>query len=121
MTEMPSVRYAKSGGIHIAYMSVGTGPEEFLWTPGASSNVEDFCQWNLDFVEALSRHGRITWFDKRGTGMSDRDASFTFEERMDDIRAVKDLTVGSGFKYADRGTHALKGLDDEWHIYAAAV
>jgi len=33
---------------------------------------------------------RVTWFDKRGTGASDGVANCTFEERLDDIRAVMD-------------------------------
>jgi class 3 adenylate cyclase len=33
---------------------------------------------------------------------------------------VKDLVAGSGLKFADRGTHLLKGLPDEWHLYAVA-
>ena len=31
---------------------------------------------------------------------------------------VKDLVVGSGLEFADRGTHALKGAPEEWHLYA---
>jgi len=34
-------------------------------------------------------------------------------------RTVKDLVAGSGIKFEDRGEHALKGVPDEWHIYAA--
>lgn len=33
---------------------------------------------------------------------------------------VKDLVVGSGLNFADRGLHPLKGVPDEWRIYAAA-
>jgi class 3 adenylate cyclase len=32
---------------------------------------------------------------------------------------VKDLLVGSGIELNDRGTHELKGVPDEWHLYAA--
>jgi class 3 adenylate cyclase len=32
---------------------------------------------------------------------------------------VKDLVAGSGFTFEDRGTHVLKGVPDEWRIYAA--
>ena len=32
---------------------------------------------------------------------------------------VKDLLVGSGIEFDDRGTHELKGVPDEWHLYAA--
>jgi class 3 adenylate cyclase len=33
---------------------------------------------------------------------------------------VKELVVGSGLEFADRGTHALKGAPGEWHLYAVA-
>jgi class 3 adenylate cyclase/pimeloyl-ACP methyl ester carboxylesterase len=33
---------------------------------------------------------------------------------------VKDLVVGSGITLVDRGTHALKGVPNEWHLYAVA-
>jgi pimeloyl-ACP methyl ester carboxylesterase len=33
---------------------------------------------------------------------------------------VKDLVAGSGIKFVDRGVHELKGVPDEWHLYAAA-
>lgn len=31
---------------------------------------------------------------------------------------VKDLTVGSGIAFEDRGGHALKGIPGEWHLFA---
>jgi class 3 adenylate cyclase len=31
---------------------------------------------------------------------------------------VKDLVVGSGLRFVDRGRHALKGVPDEWALYA---
>jgi pimeloyl-ACP methyl ester carboxylesterase/class 3 adenylate cyclase len=31
---------------------------------------------------------------------------------------VKDLVVGSGIEFADRGRHALKGVPGEWQLYA---
>ena len=32
---------------------------------------------------------------------------------------VKDLVAGSGIGFADRGTHVLKGIPGEWHMFAA--
>ena len=32
-------------------------------------------------------------------------------------RTVKDLVVGAGFEFDDRGTHTLKGVPDEWQVY----
>jgi class 3 adenylate cyclase len=31
---------------------------------------------------------------------------------------VKDLVVGSGLRFEDRGTHILKGIPDEWRLFA---
>jgi class 3 adenylate cyclase len=33
-------------------------------------------------------------------------------------QVVKDLSSGSGLRFADRGTHALKGVEGEWQLYA---
>ena len=33
---------------------------------------------------------------------------------------VKDLVVGSGIQFAERGTHELKGVPGEWRLYAVA-
>jgi class 3 adenylate cyclase/pimeloyl-ACP methyl ester carboxylesterase len=35
-------------------------------------------------------------------------------------RTVKDLITGSGIALVDRGTHELKGIPDEWHLYAVS-
>jgi pimeloyl-ACP methyl ester carboxylesterase/class 3 adenylate cyclase len=31
---------------------------------------------------------------------------------------VKDLVAGSGIRFADRGSHVLKGVPDEWRVFA---
>jgi class 3 adenylate cyclase len=31
---------------------------------------------------------------------------------------VKDLVAGSGIAFGDRGSHVLKGLADEWRVFA---
>ncbi len=31
---------------------------------------------------------------------------------------VKDLVIGSGLRFSDRGPHSLKGVPDEWRLYA---
>jgi class 3 adenylate cyclase len=33
---------------------------------------------------------------------------------------VKDLVAGSGIEFADRGRQQLKGISDEWRLFAAA-
>ena len=34
-------------------------------------------------------------------------------------RTVKDLVIGSGIRFDDRGTHSLKGVPDDWQLFAA--
>jgi class 3 adenylate cyclase/pimeloyl-ACP methyl ester carboxylesterase len=34
---------------------------------------------------------------------------------------VKDLVAGSGLEFEDRGTHELKGVPDEWRLYAVST
>ena len=34
---------------------------------------------------------------------------------------VKDLVVGSGIEFGDRGVHTLKGVPGDWHLYAVSV
>jgi len=33
---------------------------------------------------------------------------------------VKDLVVGSGIEFEDRGLHSLKGVPGDWHLFAVA-
>ncbi len=94
---MPETRYAKSDGVNVAYQVVGEGPFDLVLAPGSVSHVE--LGWNVPsharLLRGLAEFSRLILFDKRGTGMSDRlSESMTFEQRMDDIRAVMDA-VGS--------------------------
>jgi class 3 adenylate cyclase/pimeloyl-ACP methyl ester carboxylesterase len=94
--EVPETRYAKSGDVNIAYQVVGDGPFDLIHVPPFVSNLE--LQWEdpaeRRYFERLASFCRLIMFDKRGTGLSDRVAVATLEERMDDLRAVMD-DVGS--------------------------
>jgi class 3 adenylate cyclase len=35
-------------------------------------------------------------------------------------QTVKDLVAGSGLRFDDRGSHDLKGVEGEWHLYAVS-
>jgi len=35
-------------------------------------------------------------------------------------RTVRDLTAGAGLHFEDRGTHTLKGIPEDWQLYALA-
>jgi hypothetical protein len=36
-------------------------------------------------------------------------------------RTVKDLVVGSGIEFSERGTHELKGVPDRWPLFAVSA
>ena len=93
----PETKYARSGDVNIAYQVVGKGPLDLIYVPGFVSNLETY--WDeprtAHFLERLASFSRLIWFDKRGTGLSDRSVPVpTLEQRMDDVRGVMDA-VGS--------------------------
>jgi pimeloyl-ACP methyl ester carboxylesterase/class 3 adenylate cyclase len=93
MQQFPETRYAQSGDVSIAYQVTGSGPVDLIMTPGFVSHL-DHCWEEPSFSRCLQRMAafcRLIRFDKRGTGLSDRDAGIpSLEQRMDDIRAVMD-------------------------------
>jgi class 3 adenylate cyclase len=91
------IRYARSGGVAIAYQVVGEKETDLLYVHGWVSNL--VYGWEIphyrDFYERLAESFRLILFDKRGTGLSDLGGHFpALETRMDDVRAVLDA-VGS--------------------------
>jgi class 3 adenylate cyclase len=87
------VRYARSGGVAIAYQVVGEAERDLVFVPDYCSNLVygwESPYWR-PFYERLAKSFRLILFDKRGTGLSDRGGSFpTLETRMEDVRAVLD-------------------------------
>ncbi len=89
----PDTKYAKSGGVNIAYQATGKGNVELVFVPGWVSHIE--YAWEepsfAPFLERLASFSRLILLDRRGTGLSDPvDRLPTLEERMDDICAVMD-------------------------------
>ncbi len=76
---------------------MGDGPVDLVYASGWLSNIDivwEHSGYNR-LLTRLSERCRLILFDKRGTGMSDRDVGApTLEERTDDIRAVMNA-VGS--------------------------
>ena len=85
------IRYARNGGVAIAYQVVGAGEVDLVWVPGFGSNLVyhwESPHWR-GFYERLARSFRLILLDKRGTGLSDHGSQFaTLETRMEDLRAV---------------------------------
>ncbi|MBD0338301.1 MAG: adenylate/guanylate cyclase domain-containing protein [Thermoleophilia bacterium] len=89
--------YARSGDVNIAYQVVGEGPLDLVLVPGWVSHLD--VDWEgpelAYFLRRLAGFSRLIRFDKRGTGLSDRNVGLPdLETRMDDVRAVMDA-VGS--------------------------
>jgi class 3 adenylate cyclase/pimeloyl-ACP methyl ester carboxylesterase len=93
--QAPDVKYARSGGVAIAYQAIGEGPLDLVFVP-FFGNIRWAWEQPLfaRFLERLASFSRLILFDKRGTGLSDRPRVLTLETQMDDIRAVLDA-VGS--------------------------
>lgn len=93
----PKTQYTKSGDVNVAYQVFGEGQFDLVFVYGFVSHL-DF-QWTdpafTSLLTRLASFSRVIVFDKRGTGLSDPvGAAPTFDERMDDVRAVMDA-VGS--------------------------
>ena len=138
-----SIRYARSGGLHVAYQDSGAGPPDLRLVPDGVIPIESMGELPA-FDRSLRRlesFARVIRFDRRGMGLSDptpQSSPPTLERWMEDAIAVLDavesertallgmaeggfvtaLLAGSGIGFDDRGTHELKGVPDEWHLFA---
>ncbi len=95
--DIPETRYTKTtDGTHIAYKVVGDGPFDIVFAPSSYvSNVELMWDWSFtrSLLTGLAARGRLIFFDRRGTGLSDKvtgDHLPTLEARAEDIHAVMD-------------------------------
>lgn len=91
--DVPPITYATQGDLSIAYQVVGSGPIDIVWVPGLIGHLE--LEWEdprtASLYRRLASFARLIKFDKRGTGLSDRDVGTpTLEQRMDDVRIVMD-------------------------------
>jgi class 3 adenylate cyclase/pimeloyl-ACP methyl ester carboxylesterase len=92
-TWMPETGYARNGEVHIAYQVFGEGEITFVGLPGIVSNIEVL--WEdpeaRRWLTGIASFARIVHYDKRGQGMSDRDAGVpTLDDRLGDLTAVLD-------------------------------
>lgn len=95
----PETRYARHGGLHLAYQVLGKGPPDVLFVDQWFSHMDG--QWDVppmaDLLERLASFSRLILFDNRGSGLSDpvpTAALPTIDEWVEDIPVVLDA-VGS--------------------------
>jgi len=88
----PRTRYARSGGVSIAFQVAGDGPHDLLLVNSWVSQMEHL--WTEPRVarmfDRVTTFARLIQFDRRGSGMSDRVPPAPLEEQMDDVLAVLD-------------------------------
>ena len=103
----PSVRYAHSGELSIAYQVWGEGAVNLVVGGPLVSHLEIFWEHPLlaDWYERLGGFARCLGFDRRGAGASDPvEGAPSLEQQMDDLIAVLDA--------ADFRQTALLGTGD---------
>jgi DNA-binding SARP family transcriptional activator/pimeloyl-ACP methyl ester carboxylesterase len=71
---VPTTRYVKGAGVHLAYQTYGSGELDILIMPGFVSHVERVWEHPAcrAFMVSLMALGRLILFDRRGVGLSDR-------------------------------------------------
>jgi pimeloyl-ACP methyl ester carboxylesterase len=71
---VPTTRYVKGSGVHLAYQTYGSGALDILVMPGFVSHVERVWEHpaSRTFLASLMKLGRLIVFDRRGIGLSDR-------------------------------------------------
>ncbi len=96
MTLEPTLGYADSGGVNIAYAVIGSSDLDLVVVPGFISHLMMLAEPPAARIgERLTSFARVIAYDKPGTGLSDPVTTApTLDDRMDQIRAVMDA-VGS--------------------------
>jgi DNA-binding SARP family transcriptional activator/pimeloyl-ACP methyl ester carboxylesterase len=92
-SDPPATRYARGGGVHLAFQTYGAGPIDVLLLAGFVSHVER--AWEeprcRTFLSSFAAMGRLILLDRRGVGLSDR-IGFTpsVDATAEDIGTVLD-------------------------------
>lgn len=91
--DRPSTRFVGIGAVSIAYQIMGNGPRTVLGIPGFAQNID--LLWDEPharrFLERFASFSTLVHFDKRGTGLSDREIPLpTLEQRAEEALAVMD-------------------------------
>ena len=98
MSGVTPIRYAHNGDVSIAYAIAGDGPIDLLFMGGFISHLEIGLELEQarTFLDRLCSFARVIAFDKRGMGLSDRDAGeYTIENVVEDAIAVLDAVGAS--------------------------
>jgi pimeloyl-ACP methyl ester carboxylesterase len=88
------IHYVANGDTSIAYTVFGEGEIDVICVGGFVGHLEIFMELPQAraFFDRLGSFSRLIMFDKRGMGLSDRNAEYTIEGVAEDILAVLDAT-----------------------------
>jgi pimeloyl-ACP methyl ester carboxylesterase len=124
---VPTTRYVKGAGVHLAYQTYGSGELDILIAPGFVSHVERLWEYPScrAFLVALMAFGRIIIFDRRGVGLSDRvGSSPSVEVTNEDIGTVLRATQTRRvvlFGYSEGGPACIKFAVDQPRLVAGLI
>ena len=93
VSDWSPIRYARNGDVAIAFSEIGSGDVDVLVIGGFVTHLEIVPTLPIAarFWERMASFARVVAFDKRGMGLSDRDAGgYTLENIADDAIAVLD-------------------------------
>jgi len=89
------IQYTKSEGVSIGYSVSSEGDQTVIYVPGAYSNLalERYIPETVEWLKFLGSFGRVITFDKRATGVSDRNARpLNLDQQIVDVEAVRVAT-----------------------------
>src|SRR3990172_12380646 len=86
----PRIQYVKtSDGVNIAFCVMGEGTPLVMVPPPPLCHAQLAWETWGHLLKPLARRFRLVWYDSRGSGLSDRDASdFSMEAMVRDLEAV---------------------------------
>jgi pimeloyl-ACP methyl ester carboxylesterase len=110
----PRTQFARVGDVNVGFQVFGEGPIDLVWIWGLASNIETI--WEepsyAAFLRRLGEFARVIVFDRRGSGVSDREGTAstpTLEERVEDVLTVLDAagsTRAAAFGISEGGALA---------------
>ena len=135
----PQVRYTRTtDGMNIAYASAGSGPPLLIFPFPLLTHVSRIWTMPGSLPGPLAESFRVTTYDTRRCGMSDRVAEdFSIGVMLRDVEAVaeaarlagggeilvantvRELCAGKGFVFEPRGDFVAKGFPDAVRVFAA--
>jgi DNA-binding SARP family transcriptional activator/pimeloyl-ACP methyl ester carboxylesterase len=124
---VPTTRYVKGNGAHLAYQTYGSGELDILIMPGFVSHVERLWEYQAcrGFLVSLMALGRLILFDRRGIGLSDRVGSTpSIEVTAEDIGTVLRATHTRRvmlFGASECGPACIKFAVDEPRLVAGLI